>query len=251
MKNVVALLVAFVIVSTLQIVRAGEKELITEKLDNSNLGKEIIDQDIFSPEEMQSNWKKFMDDKSWKALFDDVEAKTPFKRINHEKAAWGFKGIMVDEKGKKHQVMFCAYDFYNPKEKSGQGCSMIWKKVDDDVYKAYIVFPAGEKNMDKALAESKEWFADRDGKVQRAHSWGKCFRECTQQGKHSVSVGDIKIKANCANSCLAAVAVCGGVTAALSIATGGFGVPVTVAIFAGCAGVACGQCVAICALGCQ
>ena len=61
-------------------------------------------------------------------------------------------------------------------KKEGQGCSMVWRQVGDQIYKAYLVFPVGEKSMDKALLLSEEWFSS-GGKIQKAHSFGRCFRE--------------------------------------------------------------------------
>jgi hypothetical protein len=210
----------------------------------------------FSETEMKGQWETMNRDKGWKELVKEAERKG-FKRI--ERSSWGFKGKLINTKtGKSEEVLFCAYDFYSPsaiKEKTYQTCSMVWRKVGKDVYKAYIVFPKGESNKEKSFAAAEEWFADEAGKVQKAHSFNKCFKKCIDGGKHKVTVetifGNVRVTADCKNSCLAAVAVCGGVTAILEVATGGLGTPVLIATFGICAGVACGQCFAMCALGCS
>lgn len=223
------------------------KELKSELM----LEKRFVEYDQFTADEMTGNLKRFGADNGWMALEKEMMGKN-FKRINSDKASWGFKGTMLDENGMKHNVVFCAYDYYNPKEKAGQASSMIWRKVDDKVYKAYIVFPAGEKDGAKALANSEEWFADDNGKVQKAHSWNKCFTKCIEGGKHKVKIDGIgSVTANCKNSCLASVAVCAAATGAIALATGGLTIPWAVGIFGVCAGVGCGQCLAMCALGCS
>jgi len=205
---------------------------------------------------MKEQWQGFNKDKGWKELMKQTEEKG-FKRI--EKSSWGFKGTLKNAStGKSEEVMFCAFDFYSPgaiKDKSFQTCSMIWRKVGKNVYKAYIVFPKGESNRDKSFAAADEWFANDEGKVEKAHSFNKCFKKCIDGGKHKVSIetliGSIKVTADCKSQCIGAVAVCGGVTAILEIASGGLGTPVLIATFGICAGVACGQCFAMCALGCS
>jgi hypothetical protein len=210
----------------------------------------------FTEESMKEQWNSFNKDKGWTELVRQAEQKG-FKRI--EKSSWGFKGTLKNVKtGKSEEVMFCAFDFYSPsqvKEKSFQTCSMVWRKVGKDVYKAYIVFPKGESNQQKSFAGADEWFADASGTVQKAHSFNKCFNGCINGGKHSVFIktifGSVKVSADCKSQCLGAVAVCGGVTAILELASGGLGTPVLIATFGICAGVACGQCFAMCALGCS
>lgn len=215
---------------------------------------ELVSQKVFSPDEMTKLWEKFGGDEDWKLLTGEVRGRK-FKRYEVKEGSWGFSGTVVDEKGKKVPVMFCAYDFYNPNEKEGQGCSMVWRQVGDQIYKAYLVFPVGEKSMDKALLLSEEWFSS-GGKIQKAHSFGRCFRNCIGGNTASVVLEGpfgfkTLVKADCKNSCLAGVAICGGVTAILSVASGGLGVPATIAVFFGCAGVACAPCFAACALGCM
>jgi len=221
-----------------------------------NADSTILQNTVFTEEEMKTQWQSFSADKGWKALMKEVEAKG-FKRI--ERSSWGFKGELKNIVTQKSEdVMFCAFDFYNPatiKEKTFQTCSMIWRKVGKDVYKAYIVFPKGVSEKEKAFAGAEEWFADNEGAIQKAHSFNKCFNRCINGGRHSVAVdtkfGSVHITADCKSQCLSAVAVCGGVTAILEVASGGLGTPVLIATFGICSGIACGQCFAMCALGCQ
>ncbi len=198
--------------------------------------QDVVDMKQFSPKEMDALWDQFGKDQGWAAINKDVATKK-FQRIKHEKASWGFKGSRKNAKGQMEDVIFCAFDFYNPNSKNGQGCSMIWRKVGGETYKAYLIFPDGEKDFDKALEASLEWFADEKGQIQKANSWGRCFRRCN--------------RSICGPGCLASIAVCGGATAILAVATGGLGVPGAAIVFGICAGYGCGFCMAGCAVGCM
>lgn len=209
----------------------------------------------FSPKEMIEMSQKFAGDAGWSAILKEVNEKK-FTKIKHEKAAWGFKGKVKDKSGKEVDVVFCTFDYYNPDSKNGQGCSMIWKKVGNEIYKAYLIFPEGEKDMDKALALSGEWYADANGKIQKAQSWGRCFRRCVGGTQRTVvDAGGVRfeVPANCGLGCLASIAVCGGATAILAVASSP-GAPVTfptlAIVFGICAGASCGVCIGACALGC-
>ena len=223
--------------------------------NNFPLDSAVLQSAQFSEESMKLQWLGFTKDKGWGELLSQVEAKG-FKRI--ERASWGFKGVLKNNvTGKAVDVMFCAFDFYNPSaigQKSFQTCSMIWRKVGNDVYKAYIVFPKGVQDREKSFALAEEWFADATGTVQKAHSFNKCFNRCINGGRHSVAVktifGSMTATADCKSQCITGVVACGGVTAILELASGGLGTPVLIATFGICAGVTCGECFAMCALGC-
>ncbi|MDJ1500267.1 hypothetical protein [Xanthocytophaga agilis] len=233
---------------------------------------------VFTPEEMNMMWKKFSSDKSWQVLQKEVDTKN-FYRIANKEAAWGFKGTITDEKGVKSEVLFCVYDFLNPKNEK-QGCSMVWSKVGEKSYKAYLVFPEGVTDLDKKFEASEEWYVDASNKIQKANSWGKCFRKCVQRGvpvpgveteigkdKSKIKVGDATLTVSCPGLCFASALSCstlaagtaiaiigagvatastGGITLPVLIAAGGFGA----AVLFTCTATGCGSCIFLCALGC-
>ena len=218
--------------------------------------KQIDNYYQFSPKEMEGMMATFSKDAGWKNLSATMSSRS-FERIKHEKAAWGFKGQAKTSDGKLQDVLFCAFDFYNPKSKKGQGGTMVWRKVGDEVYKAYLIYPEGVEDLDKALELSEEFFADASGKLQKAQSWGRCFRKCVRGSSRTVV--DAKgirfdVPSDCGTGCLASIAVCGGATAVLAVATaaptGGLSFPVLAITFGVCAGVSCGVCLGVCALGC-
>lgn len=167
----------------------------------------------FTKEKLKEKWSQFKNDKAFSQLLSEVEKKG-FKKLEKENTQWGFEGEVTDKSGKTKQVLFCVYDYV--KESDGQNakqnCSVVWKKVDNKVYKAYIVFPPGETNMEKALSDAQEWYADDKGvhkvaylnqlqqtdqsftvtgpndkseddfHVPFASNWGKCFLACVQTG---------------------------------------------------------------------
>jgi hypothetical protein len=215
--------------------------------------QDVVDMKQFSPKEMDALWDQFGKDQGWAAINKDVATKK-FQRIKHEKASWGFKGSRKNAKGQMEDVLFCAFDFYNPNSKKGQGCSMIWRKVGDVTYKAYLIFPDGEKDFDKALEASLEWFADEKGQIQKASSWGRCFRRCTRSNDRTTVDSNgtrFSVPSGCGAGCLASVAVCGGATAILAVVTGGVTFPVAALAFGLCAGLSCGACFVACAVGCM
>ena len=215
----------------------------------------VLESTQFSEAGMKEQWLTFTKDKGFVELLKQVEAKG-FKRI--EQSSWGFKGVIRNiATGKAEDVMFCAFDFYSPSaisQKTFQTCSMIWRKVGADVYKAYIVFPKGVSDRQKGFEGAEEWFADANATVQKAHSFNKCFNNCINGGRHSVSVttkyGSMKATADCKSQCITGVIACGGVTTILQIASGGLGTPLLIATFGICSGITCGQCFAMCAIGC-
>jgi hypothetical protein len=208
--------------------------------------------------QMKANWEKFSKDPGFSALLKEVREKG-FLQVPNDNASWGFEGDLVDAAGKDQPVTFCAYDFYNPKSTKGQGCSMIWKKVGDRFYKAYLVFPEGEKNTSEALKGSMEWYVDENAKVQRAHSWNTCFQKCVQTNgsapgididisKGRVKVGGSTFTINCSTGCFTGAIVCSGIAAGAAF----LGQPhFAIAALLVCAGGTCAPCLALCALGCM
>jgi hypothetical protein len=207
----------------------------------------------YTPTELKQVWNKNSRGKGWNKLMKEMEIKG-LKRI--EESSWGYGGTLKDPKtGKSVDVEFCVFDFYSPSaknEKSFQTGSMVWRKIGDETYKAYIVFPKGESNVDKSFAGAQEYYTDESDNIKKAHSFGTRFKDCISGGKHSVSIqtifGTMKVTADCKTSCLTGIVVCGGVVAILELASGGLGTPVLIATFGICAGVACASCFAYCAL---
>jgi hypothetical protein len=213
-----------------------------------------------SESELNELWGSFTREKDFGALLKSAEGKG-FERIKAKEAAWGFKGEFIDKENKVTPFLFCVYDFYNPKSKAGQGCSMVYKRLGNQSYKAYIVFPEGEKDVKKAFAGAKEWYVDSGAKVEVAHSWSKCFPACvSSSGKlpgldvdiknGKVQIGKSTYSISCLGTCGFAAAICGSLVTAITIATGGVSVPVAVAVLLGCAG-PCAGCLALCAIGCM
>jgi hypothetical protein len=211
----------------------------------------------FTKEQLKANWEKFNKDDGFATLVKDVKGKG-FAML--EGSAWGFEGSLPDASGKEQPILFCAYDFYNPKAAKGQGCSMIWKSVAGKVYKAYLVFPEGEKNVQAALKGGMEWYADDNAKIQRAHSWGSCFLKCVQTNGSApgidvdiksgrVKVGGKSYTINCTTGCYTGAIVCSGIAA--GVAVGGVSVPFAIAILAVCTSGTCLPCMALCSLGCM
>ena len=213
-----------------------------------------------SESELNELWTSFSNEKDFGALLKNVHEKG-FEKIKAKEAAWGYKGEFIGKDNKVTPFLFCVYDFYNPKSKSGQGCTMVYKRLGNSTYKAYIVFPEGEKDVKKAFAGSKEWYVDPEAKVQVAHSWSKCFPACvSSSGKlpgldvdiknGKVQIGKSTYSISCLGTCGFAAAICGSLVTAITIATGGVTVPVAVAVLLGCAG-PCAGCLALCAIGCM
>ncbi len=232
---------------------------------------------IFTPDEMNEMWKQFSSDKGWQVLQNEVNSKK-FFRIANKEAAWGFKGTITDEKGNKSDVLFCTYDFINPKN-TKQGCSMVWSKVGDKSYKAYLVFPEGVTDLDKKFEASQEWYVDKSAKIQKANSWGRNFRRCVKRGqsvpgvevelsgnRSRISVGETTFVTNCPGMCFASALACSGLAlgaavaivgaAGLTAGTAGITMPVLVAaggfgaaVLFSCTATGCGTCIFLCALG--
>ena len=228
---------------------------------------------IFTESEMKEMWTKFSNDEDWKALVAQTKEKG-FTRILNKEAAWGFKGTLTDDKGEKKNVVFCAFDFVNSKDVS-QGCSMIWKIVGKESYKAYLVFPPGETDVNKKFEKAQEWYAEK-GQVKKANSWGTRFRACVQRGvpvpgietelsnnRSRVNVGGATYTITCQTQCLASAIACSTLASVTALATagiiaasagtltipalitaGGFGAAVLIS----CSATGCGTCIFMCAL---
>src|SRR5688572_19486694 len=111
---------------------------------------------FFTPEELNKKWAEFSQNKSWQILEKTVAGKQ-FHRILNKEAAWGFTGTTINDKGEKVSTLLCLFDFLNPAN-TKQGCSMLWANVGTKTYKAYIVFPEGEKDVNRKFDLTEEWY---------------------------------------------------------------------------------------------
>jgi hypothetical protein len=230
------------------------------RLATAQPAKTLHDAPSLSEKQLAAYWERFTKERDFQALMKDVNQKG-FERINAKEAAWGVEGEFIDGKGNSSPFLFCVYDFYHPKSKQGQGCSMIYKRMGNKTYKAYIVFPEGEKDAQKAMANAKEWFVDAKANVQLANSFSKCFPKCVATGGKTpgldadivngkVRIGGKTYTISCLGICGFSTALCTTAITAIVLATGGIGVPVAVALLVGCAG-PCATCMALCAIGCS
>lgn len=200
----------------------------------------VVNTSVFPIDKLESKWTSYVADKGFAVLLAAVKAEG-FTRIEkNEKAAWGFSaGFIADTSlGTSEQKSeVCSFDFYRKTAKGVQMCTMVWRKVGNEIYKAYIVYPVGENNIQTALEKSEEYYVDEYNKIQRAHSFGKCWARCV-------------FKRFNATSCAASMAACGGAAAGLTIAGIGVTTPIALGIFGSCAGVFCLAPLAICAAYC-
>jgi hypothetical protein len=179
-----------------------------------------------TPEELNKKFQTLSADTEFKLLASGLKEKG-WNRITESAASYGFTGTLRDSASKAEvPVEFYAFDFYN--KATGQAGSLIWRSNGKSIYKAYLLFKAGEKNMGKALEEAVEMYAE-GGKIQKASSWRTCFRSCASR--------------KCPSFCFQAAIFCAGGV----LASPGAGV----AIWIACAGISCGLCFAVCALNCS
>lgn len=189
---------------------------------------------------LEKKWESYTKDAGFKVLLDQVK-KEGFIRIEkNEKTAWGFEASYTSDTvlGVSAQpAEVCSFDFYKKTAKGVQMCSMVWRKVGGTVYKAYIIFPEGEKDFEKAMEKSLEYYVDENNKIVKANSFGKCWAKCV-------------FKRFKATNCAAAMAACGGAAAGVAAAGIGVTTPIALGIFGACAGVFCLAPLAICAAYC-
>jgi len=209
------------------------------KSQNCNFSK-VTSTNVFSIDVLEKKWTGYTQDPGFKVLLDEIK-RQGFTRIEkNEKTAWGFNANYVADSvlGTSEQdAEVCSFDFYKKTAAGVQMCSMVWRKVGGTTYKAYIIFPVGEKDFATAMAKSTEFYADENNKIQKAHSFGKCWSKCVFQ-RFS------------ATNCVSAMAACGGAAAGLAAAGIGVTTPIALGIFGACAGVFCLAPLAICAAYC-
>jgi hypothetical protein len=206
---------------------------------NCNFSK-VVSTKPFSINELESKWQTYTKDAGFKILADAV-AKEGFIRIaKNEKAAWGFAAGYISDSvlgTSQQEAEVCSFDFYKKTADGIQMCSMVWRKVGATVYKAYIIFPVGEKDFATAMDKSTEFYVDENNSIQKAHSFGKCWAKCL-------------FKRFSATNCTTAMAACGAASAGLVAAGIGVTTPIALGIFGGCAGIFCLAPLAICAAYC-
>ncbi len=209
------------------------------KAQNCNYSK-VVNTNVFNISTLEKKWEGYIRDAGFKALLDEVKSQGFIRIDKNEKAAWGFDAKYISDSvlGTSEQnAEVCSFDFYRKTTGGVQMCSMVWRKVGGTAYKAYIIFPVGEKDFSTAMDKSTEFYADDNNKVQRAHSFGKCWSKCV-------------FKRFSATNCAGAMAACGGAAAGLVGLGIGVTTPIALGIFGACAGVFCLGPLAICAAYC-
>lgn len=209
------------------------------KSQNCNFSK-VTGTNVFSIDVLEKKWTGYIQDAAFKVLLEDVK-RQGFTRIEkNEKTAWGFDANYIADSvlgTSEQEAEVCSFDFYKKTATGVQMCSMVWRKVGGTIYKAYIIFPVGEKDFVTAMDKSMEFYADENNKIQRAHSFGKCWSKCV-------------FKRFNATNCASSMAACGAVAAGLTVAGIGVTTPIALGIFGACAGVFCLAPLAICAAYC-
>jgi hypothetical protein len=200
----------------------------------------ITNSNQYKIDKLESKWQDYLNDPGFKAIFEYVK-KMGFTRIaKNEKAAWGFDANFVLDStlGTSEQYAeFCGFDFYKKTDKGIQMCSIIWREVGNTIYKACIIFPEGENDSKIALEKSQEYFADKNNKIQLAHSFGKCWAKCVFKRLNSTK-------------CAAAIVGCGAAAGGLTLAGLGVTTGFAIGVFAVCASWSCIMPLAICAAYC-
>lgn len=194
----------------------------------------VYSKKVYTYTEMKTNWSNFSTDPGWKTVISDLRAKG-WELINHEKTMWGMEGYVIDSLTRtKQRVVFCAFDF--GKKGYNAFASAVWLKRGEKMYKASIVFPSAEKDVETAFLNSVELYVDPFNKLQKANSFGRCWRRESRK--------------DCPSFCLSSITTCA--TAAATLAAAGLGIttPVAIGIFAGCAGFGCVGCLAVQAIQC-
>jgi hypothetical protein len=212
---------------------------LSGKSQNCNYSK-VVNTNVFSIDVLEKKWQGYIMDAGFKTLLDEVKRQGFIRIEKNEKTAWGFDAKYISDSvlGTSEQnAEVCSFDFYKKTATGVQMCSMVWRKVGGTTYKAYIVFPVGEKDFVTAMDKSTEFYADENNKIQKAHSFGKCWSKCV-------------FRRFSASNCAGALASCGGAAAGLVALSIGVTTPIALGIFGACAGVFCLGPLAICAAYC-
>jgi hypothetical protein len=176
----------------------------------------LAKQTLFSPKQMNALWDRFATDQAWQVVAQEAKQRG-LARVRDEKAAWGFEGTTTDGQ----EVLICLYDLAGKEAKGGTRATVVWAKVGKAVYKAIIVLDS-DKDFDQAVEKSLELYVDKNQKLQKANSFGRCLRR--------------RLRDQCGVTCLASAVGCAIVP----------GLAGHVACFAAI----CGGCATIAALSC-
>jgi hypothetical protein len=176
----------------------------------------LAKQTLFNPKQMNALWDRFATDQAWQVVAQEAKQRG-LARVRDEKAAWGFEGTTTDGQ----EVLICLYDLAGKEAKGSTRATVVWAKVGKEVYKAIIVLD-NAKDFDQAVEQSLELYVDKNQKLQKANSFGRCLRR--------------RLRDQCGATCLASAVGCTGF-----IAVGGY---------LACLTAICGGCATIAALSC-
>src|SRR5215210_3983910 len=106
--------------------------------------QEMIKSEVLTTAQLNSKFRSLSGDAAFKLLEKDLINKQ-FVKLKVDRSSYGFTGTFKDPSGKPSGGEFYVYDFYN--KTTNQMASIIWGNNGKSIYKAHIVFPAGEKDF--------------------------------------------------------------------------------------------------------
>lgn len=193
----------------------------------------IHSQTAYDLSKLNAKWTEYTSNAAFKALVDKAKSEGFERIVDNDKFAWGFEGTF--KRGASPKMLSaeaCAFDFIK-KGPTSQMASMVFRNDGTEVYRALIIFPAGATSVQSAIAGAVEYYVDKSGTIQRAHSFKTCFNSCLL---------------NSAAFCAVVLTPCAA--AATLIGFTGAGMPFALGLLASCAGLACVFPMAVCAVRC-
>ena len=191
---------------------------------------------VFKKNDNDANWGKYMKDADFKLLVQNLKQEGFKKADEHENFSWGYSGKLIKDSTQSasagEDVEICVFDFYKKTAGGFQLASIVWRNVGGDIYKASMVYPENEKELQPALVNAVEKTVE-NGKIVLAHSLSRCWANCV-------------FSRFTALNCAAALTVCGGAAVALVALPLGVTQGAALAVLAGCAGAFCVLPLAIC-----
>ena len=191
---------------------------------------------VFKKNDNTTNWGKYMKDADFKLLVANLKQEGFKKADEHENFSWGYSGKLVKDSTQAgatgENVEISVFDFYKKTANGFQLASIIWRNVGGDIYKASMVYPENEKEIQPALEKAVEKTVE-NGKIVLAHSLSRCWSNCVFSRFTAIN-------------CAAALTVCGGAAVALVALSLGVTQGAALAVLAGCAGTFCLLPLAIC-----